>query len=295
MNRIWAWGILLFLGTVWGLSFSLMKIVVSGGAHPFGVSLWQSLLGSLFLVSFTIIRRKKIPLHKQALLFYLICGLIGNAIPSVLFYTSAIKLPAGVLSLTVASVPMLTFVFSAFFGLESFKLIRIVGVLFGVLAVSMLVLPQQSLPDPSAAIWVLVAFGAPVCYATQNVIVAKRMPRNFDTYQLTCGMLIAAAMMMSGVVFLTDSFAPLHWPPGPVDFAIFGMATINAVAMGLFFLLIKHAGPLFASQVGYLVTFCGIAWGIVLFSEQHSYWIWLAVIAMLAGLAMVSPRKAQTE
>jgi drug/metabolite transporter (DMT)-like permease len=27
------------------------------------------------------------------------------------------------------------------------------------------------------------------------------------------------------------------------------------------------------------------------FGEEHSYWVWLSLIVMLAGLAMVTPRK----
>ena len=35
----------------------------------------------------------------------------------------------------------------------------------------------------------------------------------------------------------------------------------------------------------------GVAWGMVIFDERHSVWIWLSLAVMLAGLALVMPRK----
>ena len=60
---------------------------------------------------------------------------------------------------------------------------------------------------------------------------------------------------------------------------------------GLFIYLIAYAGPVFATQVAYLVTIFGVAWGMVIFDERHSVWIWLSLAVMLAGLALVRPRK----
>ena len=96
---------------------------------------------------------------------------------------------------------------------------------------------------------------------------------------------------MIPLVMATGSFMPLAWPPGTVEWAIVGMAAINAVAYGLFIYLITYAGPVFATQVAYLVTIFGVAWGMVIFDERHSVWIWLSLAVMLAGLAMVRPRK----
>ena len=59
----------------------------------------------------------------------------------------------------------------------------------------------------------------------------------------------------------------------------------------MFFYTIKTSGPVFASQCAYIVTLSGVAWGIILFSEQHSLWVWISVIVMMLGLFLVSPQK----
>jgi drug/metabolite transporter (DMT)-like permease len=57
----------------------------------------------------------------------------------------------------------------------------------------------------------------------------------------------------------------------------------------MFFYTIKASGPVFASQCAYVVTISGVIWGIIVFSEQHTIWIWMSVIVMLFGLLLVSP------
>ena len=72
--------------------------------------------------------------------------------------------------------------------------------------------------------------------------------------------------------------------------AVSAWRCVNTVSYGLFIHLVTAAGPVFASQTAYLVTLSGIMWGIVIFNEQHSWWIWSALIVMMAGLALVKPR-----
>ncbi len=279
------------MGVAWGYSFSLAKMAMAGEAHPLGVALWTSVLGAGFLIAFSAVRRRPISVKPNVLWLYVVCGLLGVAIPAILFYYAASRLPAGVLSITVTAGPILTFLFSAFCGLERFASLRVLGVIFGALAVVLLVAPEASLPDPSAAPWVLLACGPSLCYALENMILTFRLPKEVSPFMMVCGNYLVATVVMVPVVMATDSFVPLAWPWGTVEWAIVGMAAINAVAYGLFIYLIAYAGPVFATQVAYLVTIFGVAWGIVIFDERHSVWIWLSLTAMLAGLALIRPRK----
>ena len=291
LSRVRAWAVLLFMGLVWGLSFSLAKVATSAGAHPFGITLWQALLGAGFLIAFNAKRRRSISCRPELLRLYLICGVLGTVIPSILFFYAAARVSAGVLSITVIVVPILTFVLSMAFGLERFAVGRVTGVACGAIAVLLLVAPEASLPDPSASLWVLVACAAAACYAAENLVITLRMPESADPFMVACGMFLAASVIMIPLVLATESFVPLSWPWGPVEWSIVAMAAINSVAYSLFIYLVDRAGPLFASQTAYVVTLAGIAWGMALFDEQHSVWIWLSLVLMLAGLALVTPRK----
>ena len=104
-------------------------------------------------------------------------------------------------------------------------------------------------------------------------------------------MLIAATLIMTPFVFTTDSFVPLSWPWGSSTWAIISLAILSVVCYGLFIMLVVRAGPVFASQTAYIVTLSGVFWGILIFGEEHSLWIWASLAVMLIALALVTPRK----
>ena len=135
MQKALPWAFLLFMGTAWGLSFSLGKMAVENGAVPFGVSQFQFMVAGVALLLITLIRRKPIAMLKDKLGFIFIVAILGGAIPSVLFYFAAPHVPAGVLSITVALIPLMTYGFSIPMKLERFSVIRFLGLAFGVLAI----------------------------------------------------------------------------------------------------------------------------------------------------------------
>jgi drug/metabolite transporter (DMT)-like permease len=54
---------------------------------------------------------------------------------------------------------------------------------------------------------------------------------------------------------------------------------------------VRRTGPVFAVQVSYLVTVFGVFWAKVILSEIYVPQVWLALLAMLAGMYLVQPRK----
>ncbi len=285
-----AWLILAGAGAIWGSTFSLMKIATDSGAHPLGLSLWNALLGAVFLIAINILRRRPVPLAPRYLKFYAICSVLGTSVPGAAYFYAAIHLPTGVLAISIAAVPMLTFLAAAALGIDRWSALRLGGVLLGLIAVCLIVLPDAALPDPGSAIWMLAALFAAVCYTTENIYLTLRRPPEVDPMTLLIGMFSFAAVMLVPVVLYADGFVPFALPPGKVEWAIVLMTIINALSYAAFIHLVAIAGPVFASQTGYLVTLSGVAWGILIFAESHSAWIWAALVAMMAGLALVQPR-----
>lgn len=292
LGRTQAWLLLLFMGVLWGATFSLAKIAADGGGHPLGINFWESMIGALVLIIVMLVTRRRLPMKRENVLFYGVCGMLGSVIPGILFFYAASRVSPGVLSITVATVPLLTFLAAAALGVEKFQIGRILGVVFGGISILLLVGPEESLPDPAAVPWVLAALIAAVCYSAENMVVAMRMPDNASAVTVTGGLFIAATLIMAPFVFSMDVFVPLPWPWGPVEWAIVGMGVISVTAYSMFIFLIAHAGPVFASQTAYVVTFSGVFWGVMIFDEQHSHWIWISLAIMLAALALVRPRKA---
>ena len=293
-NRFWAWLVLLFLGVAWGLSFSLAKMSTEGGAHPLGISYWQSLIGAVLLVAFNALKGHRLPLGKDYLFLYITCGLLGSIIPGILFLYAASRVSAGVLAITVATVPLMTFVSVVLLRVEKASFVRMLGVLFGIISIVLLVAPRESLPDPAITPWVLIAILASVSYTAENLIIALRTPAGANAFVVVSGMFLVATVMMTPVVWLTGTFEPLTWPMERPEWAILGMAAINVVAYGLFLYLVIYAGPVFASQTAYVVTLSGVFWGILIFNESHSVWIWLSMALMIVALSLVQPRQMRS-
>ena len=279
------------MGTAWGLSFSLGKLAVEHGAKPFGISQFQVMFSGVILLIITLARRKPLRDMRGKLGFIFIVALLGAAIPNVLFYHAAPHVPAGVLSITVALIPLMTYGFSIPLKRERFSVIRVVGLVFGVIAICFIALPENSLPDRAALPWILLACISALCYAIENIILGFKSAITVGPIRLAMGMNLMAAAALLPFAFMTDSIFVPSFPPQTVDFAVLGLGLITVVAYTMFVMSVAMFGSVFASQVGYLVTLAGVFWGILIFDESHSLWIWLSLATMIIGLALVTPRK----
>ncbi len=292
-NKLWNLAVLLLLGVLWGLAFSLARMSTETGIHPIAINYWTCLIGALLLVLYCVVTRQRVPLQRNFLFLYIVCGVLGSVIPGTLYFYAASHVSAGVLSITVATVPLVTFVGAAMFGIETPSLIRVTGVIFGIISIALLVLPGTSLPNPSAALWVLVMVVAASCYAAENLIIAARTPAGSNVFVIVTGMLVAATIMLTPVIWLSGTFTVLPWPLDRPGWAIVSMALITATAYGGFYYLVIRAGPVFASQTAYVVTLAGVLWGMVIYDEAHSLWIWASLAVMIIALTLVKPREAQ--
>lgn len=289
-SRWLARAILLLMGMSWGLSFSLAKVAALGGVHPLSLTFWEAFGAGSILLAMGLLRRRGIPMSGELSLLYLVTGVVGMAAPAIAFFYAAAHVPAGVLSISLAIVPILTFIASALLGLEAVAPVRILGVLLGVAAIVLLVGPDQSLPDPSQFHWVLVGVLGAASYGSLNIIMARWKPRRSMPFTSAIGMFVAASLVMAPIVYFTGTFVPFAWPWTRVEWSMFGLGAINALGYSFYFYLIEHAGPVFTSQTANLVTLFGVLWGIVIFGEQNSMWVWLSLATMMAGIALVVPR-----
>jgi drug/metabolite transporter (DMT)-like permease len=55
---------------------------------------------------------------------------------------------------------------------------------------------------------------------------------------------------------------------------------------------VRSIGPVFASQTANVIVLAGVFWGWVVFDEVLSRWVWAAIVATAAGVALVTLRPA---
>ena len=268
-----------------------MKIAVQNDGEPFSIAFWQALSCSIVLYIVIIFKHGKLGIKKSHIQLIILLGIFGSALPNVIFYMSADKLPAGLLAISVSFIPLLTYVFAYILKIELFSFKRVIGVLLGAIALNFIIIPENSMPQRINILWILIVCIASVSYAIENLLIDLKMPDDIGPVRIACGMNLMGAILVLPFALSSSERILLEFPPASLELSILGLGLINAIAYSTFILLIQRTGPLFASQTGYVVTVGGIIWGMLLFNETHSMWVWASLLLIIWGVILVSPRK----
>ena len=279
---------LLFGAAIYSMTFSLNRIAIIEGIPVFAFVFWQGLGTALVTFVATIATRQLPSLRHKDLRLYLLLGTFGIAVPYTLLAVVAPKVPAGAIALGLTLSPIMTYVFAVLFRIDHVRLLRIAGILFGLAGVLLVLLPDQSLPEPGMAPWLLMAFGAPLCYSLSNVCIAILRPPEMRAIPLTCGVFACASITMLPVMAVTENWWIFDATMTDGDWALIGTIVISAIFLVLTFEIIRMAGPVFFSTYGYFGTLMGLGWAALYFGEAPSSWIWAAIAILFLGLFLVN-------
>jgi drug/metabolite transporter (DMT)-like permease len=287
-HRLFPYFLILGAGIVWGATFSLALIATAGGAHPLALSAWQVVLTAVFfLVAFLFSRFTLFNLKHLG--HYLVLALVGITAPNLFYYNAAPHLSAGILAITVSTVPLFTYAIMLLLRFEAVVMRRMAGILLGMIAILLLVVPDHGFSSDDANLWILLVIVCALLYAVENVYIGRGVAPSIDIRELLFGSNLVAALIQFPLAMVLGVDESWSWLASEAGLAVTGIALGSGFAYLMFFYTIKTAGPVFASQCAYAVTISGVIWGIIVFSEQHSIWIWISVMVMLLGLALVSP------
>jgi drug/metabolite transporter (DMT)-like permease len=275
------------------MTIPLSKVAVSSGHQPMGLIFWQ-LTFSAIMLALVMRKRIRLPILKpRYLLHFLIIGLLGTLLPNSITYLSIAELPAGVMAIIIASVPMFALLFALLLRLERFVAYRVLGVLLGGAAVLALIGPEASLPDPGKSLFVLLALIAPACYGLEGCYLARYTPLNLEPAVSLLGASVIGALIAAPLALATDTWVNLFTPWGKPEWALLLASSLHVVAYTGYIWLVGRAGAVFASQIAYIVTIAGVLLSALLLSEIYSGWVWAALALMIAGVALVQPRPAE--
>jgi len=284
------YALLLFMGILWGLALSLAKIGVQAGGHPIGMALWQVVTSSTLMLVLLLLKGRRPVFRADIARFGLICGGCGVAFPAIALFWCALYLPAGVVAIAFASMPLFTYSLSVILKIELAKRRRLFGVVLGLAAMGLLVLPESALPSPGLAPWVLLALLASVSMSIENTYAGGYRPSGIGSLELSFTRQGTGVLILLPLALFTSTNLPLFEPWGIAQFAATGNGLLSGIAFALLLYVINTAGPVFASQTAYVITLAGVAWGMLLFGETHSVYIWASLALTLVGVSMVRPQ-----
>lgn len=281
-----------FTGICWGLTTPLTRLAVETGHQPLGLIFWQLVIiiamsGAYILVT----DRSLLSFSRNHISLFLGVTFLGTLFPDYLLYTSAAHLPAGIMAILIAMVPMFSLPFALMLGFEKPSLTRLLGASFGAGAVVLLIGPDTSLPDNTKLIYVFIALGAAALYASEGNFLTWKGSSRLTAVQILFGSSVTGLVLVTPAAIWTGEFVDLTAPWGTAEWALLGTSFFHGISYGGYFALVARAGPVFTSQVAYLVTGSGVLWSMTLLGERYSGWLWTSLALMLVGIMLIRPRK----
>lgn len=291
-ERVWLTLIAVIIGSAWGLTMPVTKVAVSTGHQPLGLIFWQLAGSVLILWAVNRLRGQRLPWGRNVLLMFLFVAVAGTLIPNSFSYRAAAVLPAGIMSIVIASVPLFALPIGVALGIDRFAALRVVGLLLGMAGVALIALPEASLPEAAMLAMVPVALVAPFCYAVEGNVLAKWGLREVDPISMLLGASLIGLAIVTPLALATGTFINPFASPGLPEAAMGLNAALHACAYAGYIWLVGRSGAVFAAQVAYLTTIAGVLWSVALLNEGYSGFVWAALICMLGGMALVQPRRA---
>jgi len=283
-----SYALIIVAGAIWGGVFSLVLLAASDGAHPLGISVWQVVITALLFVVYRVVVKKPI-FRRDNWGHYTVLAIVGICFPSLSYYYAASHLTAGILSISISAIPLFSYMIMLVLKLERVVIRRVFGIVFGMIAILLLVIPDQGLASEDANLWILLAISCAFSYAIEGIYIEHKVDRKVDVSELLCGSNIVSILLMVPVGLWLGVTEPVTWLVTPAGYGVIGAAIGTGLAYALYFYAIKIAGAVFTSQCAYIITISGVLLGIIFYGEEHSIWIWIAVAVSLVGLALVKP------
>jgi drug/metabolite transporter (DMT)-like permease len=272
------------MSLIWGLPYLLIKVAV-GDLSPVVVVFARCLVGAVLLVPWTLARGhlRLVLRHWRALLLFTVLEMTG---PWLLLSAAEQSLSSSLTGLLVAAVPFVAALTARLAG-EDDRLspLRVVGMLLGVAGiVTLLGLDVDGAQLTAIGAVALVVIG----YATAPMVVSRRLP---DVPGVTAS---AFALVVTAVVyapFAVPRLGQVADAPASALLSVTALGVVcTALAMALFFALIRETGPQRALIITFVNPAVAVLLGVLLLDEPFTLGLAVGLPLILAGCALATRR-----
>lgn len=285
-------GLLIVTGVLFGVFAPLAKVAAEAGVPPLGYLFWLAAGSSATLGVLTALGGATPPVSWHYARYGLISGCVSFALPNLVLVLVVPHIGAGLTSIVFVLSPTLTYALALGIGMETMRPWRALGIVMGLAGALMILLPRSGLPSPDLVDWMLLALLIPVLLAAGNIYRTLDWPRGASGPQLATVMMLGASICLALAMIATGQ---IYWPFDFVhhgDFATVAQIVVTAVSYVTYFELQQRGGPVYLSQISYLITVTGVGAGVVVLGEHLTWWIWAALPVMFVGLMLVNVRRS---
>lgn len=283
--------LILLLGFNWATGYAIAGYCMSHGMPAQSYMFWQSFGPCVVLLISMFIKRKPIDISKNSLLYYLICGAVGVAIPSYIVYFSLQYIDMGIVILFSNCAPFIIYILAIIFGLEKFKISRMLAVSIAVIAIISIVF-NNNLDNlwlnlgHSNRLWLSVLFIVPLCYSSMAVFIDKLPTAKASYWAKSVGMLFIASITFLPLAIKHGIYLPnIH---DDKTWLLLIEIIITAIDSVLLFYIINNAGAVYYSLVNTITAITGIGYNYMLYHRVYSSSVFIAIGIIICCITLLS-------
>lgn len=282
--------LLLVLSTLWGASYTFIKIGVDT-IPPVTLIAARTLIAGSLLMLLVKARGLGLPRDRRSWLRFLFQACLNSVIPFTLIAWAEQTTDAGLATILNSTSPIFTFLLTVLIvGHEAVTGRKLFGVCMGLLGVCLIVGIEALGGLGQEAFAQLAIVAATVCYA--GAAIFGKNFRGMDPMLPAAGSMICGAAILLPLSLVVDRPWTLA-PSGGSLAALLALSIFStALAFVIYFRLIHTLGAVGTTAQAYIRVPIGVAIGVVFLGEALVPTAWLGLTCIVAGVvAMTWPVK----
>jgi len=284
--------LLLALSVLWGASYTFIKVGVES-IPPLTLIAVRTAIAGLLLV--VVIRWRGLTFPSDAATWgrFVVQACLNSAMPFTLLAWAERKVDAGLAAILNSTAPIFTFLLTVRITRhEPVTARKLFGVLVG-LAGTCLIVGTRALAGVGDPSWEQLAIvAATICYA--GAAVFGKGFKDLDPVVPAAGSLLAGAAMLLPLCLVLER----PWVLDPSSRSLAALLALSvfstALALVIYFRLLKTLGSVAATAQAYLRVPVGVAIGVVFLDERLTTTAGIGLVCILSGvMAMTLPSSRQ--
>jgi drug/metabolite transporter (DMT)-like permease len=279
-RKIRHWLALLILSLIWGTSYILMKKGLESFS-PYQVGALRIVI--TFICLLPVALRHFHHLNKTNILSIIIIGLFGSVIPAFLFPLAETKISSSLAGMINSLSPVFTLVF----GITIYKRkaigTQIAGVFLGLLGAAGLLYTGSFTFNLYGLLVVL----ATILSGISSNEVSK--VKELNGIKITALSFFVTSPLAIIYLMFSDLSVPFHTENWVRNLSYIGILAVfgSAIALVIYYLLIRDTSPIFASSVTYFIPIVATLWGLA-DNEQFYSSMLISIIFIFAGVFIIN-------
>ena len=276
------WALFVAMSVIWGIPYLLIKVAVDE-VSPVVVVFARCIVGAAILLPWTIAKGQLRPAlrHWRALLLFTLLEMAG---PWLLLSYAETKLSSSLTGLLVATVPFVAALAARLAGEdERLTPVRLLGMGIGVVGIAALlgldVGGAQLLPILAVALTV-------VGYATGPLVISRSLP---DVPGVAASAIALGVTAVVYAPFAVPRLGQVADASAPALLSLVGLGAVcTALALALFFALIREVGPQRALVITFVNPAVAVLLGVLLLGEPFTLGIAVGLPLVLVGCVLAT-------